>query len=383
MPRLLVCLLFIVSWAHAHVNAVYLSWYDDPTTTMTVQWLTPVETDCDVLHVELPDGSWATAKGSHRILGDSSIWVHHLTLEHLLPDTTYRFRLGAEEKTYSFRTAPFSLDMPLRFVIGGDVYQSPKLFRKMSETVAQQDPLFAVLGGDLAYAIGPSLKFRSKEVDRWCDFLAEWQEFMVGENGRLIPLIAVSGNHDLTPDHYELFFELFAFPKKQLYRALDFGHYLSLILLDTGHFQPVQGRQTLWLSEALKERAHVPFLWAVYHEGAYPSFYAYQSETAKKVRTHWCPLFDAHSVNAVFENHSHALKQTYPLKGGQVDPSGTVYFGDGAWGVSPRSTHDGWYLKLRDRKNHVYLIEMSANSASINALGLTGDTLTKTTILSR
>jgi len=33
------------------------------------------------------------------------------------------------------------------------------------------------------------------------------------------------------------------------------------------------------------------------------------------------------------ENHVHSFKRTHPLKGGQVDPEGITYIGDGSWSV--------------------------------------------------
>ncbi len=386
MVRLAISLLcwLIAACAHANVSALYLSWYDDPTTTMTVQWHAEPDTETDALHLQKPDGSWQTSHATHRPLGDQYLLVHTLSLTNLQPDTLYHFRLADEETTYAFRTAPQELTEPLRFLIGGDLYGSPKLFRKMSQTAAKLEPLFAVLGGDLAYALNPlPLQLRSNPLKKWRQFLAEWQELMVGAGGRLIPFLVVPGNHDIAPDDYALFFDLFAFPAKQLYRTVDFGTYLSLVLLDTGHFHPVQGRQTLWLDQALANRDHVPFVWAIYHVGAYPSFYSDQDSLAKKVRTHWCPLFDQHTLQAAFEHHSHTFKETYPLKGGKVDPAGTLYFGDGAWGVTPRIAQNRWYLKVTDRKNHVYCVEMDRKSASIKAVGITGDVFEETAIQAR
>ena len=166
---------------------------------------------------------------------------------------------------------------------------------------------------------------------------------MTTKEGRLIPFLIVPGNHDILPDHYELFFTLFAFPQKQLYRSMQFGNYLTLFLLDTGHFQPVEGRQTVFLKKALAAAANIPYKFAVYHEAAYPSYYPYNGITPKKIRTHWVPLFEEYHLTAAFENHNHAYKRTYPIKANQIDPDGVTYFGDGSWGVTPRGPSDQWY----------------------------------------
>ena len=51
---------------------------------------------------------------------------------------------------------------------------------------------------------------------------------------------------------------------------------------------------------------------------------------------YWLPLFDRYNVVGAFENHVHQFKRTYPLKNGEVvnDTEGTIYFGDGAWGIN-------------------------------------------------
>jgi hypothetical protein len=251
----------------------------------------------------------------------------------------------------------------------------------MNETILKYDPLFAVLGGDIAYAIhtGP-FHFKNTPLRRWLDFLKEWKEQMRNPDNRLIPFVIVAGNHDIAPDDYELFFKLFAFPKKQLYRTLDFSHYMSLILLDTGHFEPIENQQTLWLGQSLKSRQEVPFRFAVYHVGAYPSYYSYESVIPKKIRTHWTPLFDRYGISAAFENHSHTFKKTYPLKANQKDPNGIIYFGDGSWGVTTRKPKDMWYLEKKSNRNSVYMVELSPQSASVHAIDLNDEVLDRTKI---
>jgi 3',5'-cyclic AMP phosphodiesterase CpdA len=271
------------------------------------------------------------------------------------------------------------LDKPIRFVVGGDAFQTTKLFHKMNETVAALDPLFCVIGGDIAYALFHPLRLTSS-LGRWREFLEAWTEEMVAPDGRLIPFLLASGNHDIASDNYETFFSLFALPEKRLYRAVDFGSYLSLILLDTAHFQPVEGQQTAWLEKTLAGRKGVPYRFAIYHEAAYPSFYPYNGEIPKKIRKHWCPLFDKYRLPIAFENHNHAFKRTHPIKNNSIDPDGVLYLGDGCWGAKPRQTNDLWYLAKRARKNNVYLIDLTAAAARIQAIDIQGEPLDSVTL---
>jgi hypothetical protein len=374
MWRFLILLPF--SSLFADISALYLSWYGDPTTTMTIQWHTQLEEFGDTILIHTLDDDWEPIEGEHAPL--EQVLVHKVSLENLDPGTEYSFRIGDHPKIYRFRTAPANLDEPLRFVIGGDVYSNTKLFRRMAKTVMENDPHFAVLGGDIAYALTIH-PFRSSALRRWLAFLKDWKETMVTSDGRLIPFLIVPGNHDIATDNYDLFFSLFAFPQKQLYRSVDFGSYLSLLLLDTGHFQPIEGRQTLWLEKTLSSRTSIPYRFAVYHEAAYPSFYPYHGLIPKKIRANWAPLFEKYNLLAAFENHNHSFKRTYPIKANQIDPEGVVYFGDGGWGSPPRKTNDLWYLAKRNRKSSVLMVELSLHQASVQALDLLNHALDQVT----
>jgi hypothetical protein len=358
---------------HAEITALYLSWYEDPTTSMTIQWHTPQDQFGDEIILRTTDGNWEERMGEHAVL--EQVLIHKVSLKGLAPNTEYAFRLGGEAKIYRFRTAPDNLDEPLRFVIGGDVYSSTKLFRRMSQTVLEKDPHFVVLGGDIAYAL-----VRSSPLRRWISFLKDWKDYMISADGKIIPFLIVPGSADISSDNYELFFSLFAFPQKQLYRAVDFGSYLSLILLDTGHFQPIEGRQTLWLDKALSSRATTPYRFAIYHEAAYPSFDPYHGVAAKKIRLHWTPLFEKYHLLAAFEHHNYAFKRTHPIKASQIDPAGVTYLGDGGWSLNPRKPNDLWYLAKSNRKNSVLMVEVSGSEARIQAIDLLGHSLDQVTI---
>ncbi len=362
---------------YADVLALYLSWYSDPTSTMTIQWHTPFGEHEHTIDLQSLEGNWETVDSQHTDVEETVI--HQVSLENLNPNTEYAFRIGNDPKVYRFRTAPANLEEPLRFVIGGDVYSNKKCFKQMSQTVLKHDPHFAVLGGDIAYA-RPYHPFQSSGLRRWTSFLKDWKEIMITPEGRIIPFLIVPGNHDIAPDDYELFFSLFAFPKKQLYRTVDFGSYLTLFLLDTGHFHPIEGQQTLWLEKTLSAHTPVPYTFAVYHEAAYPSFYPYQATTPKKIRKNWVPLFEKYHLLAAFEHHNHAFKRTHPIKDNQIDPEGVVYIGDGAWGVHPRKTNDLWYLAKRGRKNNALIVELTSTEATITALDLLDSPLDEMTL---
>ena len=89
---------------------------------------------------------------------------------------------------------------------------------------------------------------------------------------------------------------------------------------------------------------------------------------AVDVRKHWHPLFDAHNIRVAFEHHDHAYKRTPRIRGGEVDANGTVYFGDGAWGVGTRTVHDPdttWYLERAESVRHAIILTLEPNNRKI------------------
>lgn len=363
-------------------SALYLTWTHDPATTMVIQWHTlPKENRSDIFFQESGLAEWKTQEGSSKRLKRHPISVHTVELTELKPDTEYTFRIGKEKSLYRFRTLPANNDRPLRFVIGGDAYYHLTLFKKMNEQIAKINPDFIVVGGDLSYAENLSglLKGKQWRWKRWETFFKFWKKQMITADGRLIPIIPILGNHDIQskkPDQL-LFYDLFAFPEKNTsYRAIDFGDYFSLIILDTAHHHAIEGKQTAWLQSTLEERASVPLKLAAYHVSAYPSFYSFDNKTPVKIRAHWIPLFEKYNIKAAFEHHNHAFKRTHPLKNNQIDPDGILYLGDGSWGVPSRfplfSTINRWYMAKAEFINACWLVTLQKDKAILQALNNKG-----------
>ncbi|MEO5803667.1 MAG: metallophosphoesterase family protein, partial [Verrucomicrobiota bacterium] len=322
--------------------ALYLQWQRDPMTKMTVHWHTTNQTETSLQFCEAKKNKWRDAKGSSVPMPDtdSGRMIHTVELTGLTPKTDYQFRFGEQSKEYKFRTMPKVLSAPVRFIEGGDVYHQRDWMDNMNALAAKFDPAFIVIGGDLAYANIATNKI--ERVQRWYDFFDSWKNHGVAPDGRLIPLLVTIGNHEVkgfwgkTPESAPGFYALFSMPGKQGYNSLDFGNYLSLVLLDSGHTHPIDGEQTKWLKKTLSERQKVPHLFTFYHVPAYPSARhddeGENSDLTQEVRKYWCPLFEKYGVPISFEHHDHAYKRTHPILANKINPKGIIYLGDGAWG---------------------------------------------------
>lgn len=386
MRSLLFCLLlFTLGWGK-EPEIVYLTYTQDPTTTMTIQWHTPIGSPPELTYRTPQETTWHTATGRSGPLAQSGDLVHTITLTELSPNTLYEFQFSPESIPYRFQTLPATLTKrPLTFITSGDAYMYLSLFRKMNTTIAAKNPDFVIIGGDMAYSIGFKGIFSNFkwQLNRWQTFLKEWTRQAVTSDNRLIPFLPILGNHDLNKSYkYPLgdppyFFQLFAFPEEdEAYRALSFGNYLGLTLLDTGHKSPIAGEQTEWLRKTLKTQVALPYKIAAYHQAAYPSVYKAEKKGPTLIRQHWVPHFEHNHVQVAFEHHNHAFKRTFRIKNNRIDPTGILYLGDGAWGIHPRSPHKlskVWYLEKAEKVNHFWLTTLSEEGMLLQAFDIKGN----------
>ena len=99
---------------------------------------------------------------------------------------------------------------------------------------------------------------------------------------------------------------------------MDFGGYLSVLLLDTDHSGPIDGAQTSWLARTLAERRNGPHVFPSYPVPASPSVRNPEGDTHRRVRQHGVPLFEENGLKLDFEAHDHVYKRTFPIRQGQA-----------------------------------------------------------------
>lgn len=404
-PRFLVSLLLLFAchlpcFGAFDPVAVYLTWQRSPESTMTIHWISTKEVPEDLVEYRQSDDTpWLQVLGSHIPMPTNAPYlIHSIELTNLLPGTTYTFRISSDGVPYKFQTMPATLESNIRFIAGGDMYHDDlNILQQTTQQAAKTNPLFALIGGDIAYASNERFgfipqwmkpwidKLSGQKPDRWLAWLISWKNNAVTPDGRLIPILPVLGNHDTcgrfnqTPAEAPFFYSLFSMPGKQGYNVLDFGNYMTVALLDSGHTHPVAGAQTDWLHETLKQRVNIPHKFALYHVPAYPSVRNANNEHSTQVRKHWVPVFEAHRLTAAFENHDHAYKRTLPIFNNQPAPinEGVIYLGDGAWGVDKvrkiKHAAQKWYLAKHAAIRHFLLIDLSESSRQVRAISTEGE----------
>ena len=332
-------------------DTLFLTWQRDPTTTITIQWIGKTADEPIIRYADRGKDEWKlgpTATATRFPVyqrrwftfptGPTDAFVYRAELTGLTPGTEYEFRIGTRSPVYRFRTMPAKATKAFTFVSGGDCGVNIHALNN-NRIAARQDPMFALVGGDLGYDNGVS-------GDTAVQFIRNYSPTMIDTQGRLIPLVTCVGNHEVIGGYNKTLADATFFTplfgglyKDTSYATLDFGDYLSLVLLDTGHAAKIGGDQTDWLDKALAERQGKPHLIPVNHVPCYPSYRAPEGKagrfgTGEEQRKFWVPLFEKHQVDLVLEHHDHTFKRTHPLRGGSVDEkTGIMYLGDGSWGM--------------------------------------------------
>lgn len=349
---------------------VYLTWQKSPESTMTIHWISREESEDIIQYRRGEEKEWHQAAGSHKPLpeGYHHLFIHTCELTKLHPNSHYLFTVDGQKQEYHFRTLPATLTEPLRFVEGGDMYHgNEEILNETSRQAARQDPHFALVGGDIAYST-EKIGDNPEEMGRWLIFLSAWQKTMVRSDGCLIPLVVTIGNeevkgrYDQPTSQARGFYTLFAFPGPQGYNVLDIGNYMSVVVLDSGHTHSVDGEQSFWLKNTLRERIDIPHKFAIYHVGAYPAFRTPDRPLSAAIRKYWVPLFEKYHIKAAFEHHDHTYKRTHFLRGGESAPDGVLYLGDGGWGATPTrrpvKPEERSYLAHTAQERHFLLVTL-------------------------
>lgn len=374
-------------------TGLLLTWQRDPTTTMTVDWHSKPEHDSGpVLRVRSSGANeWDEVDGRSHPFPGTDRTIHRVELTDLDPGTEYQFELSGDDRRYTFRTMPAELppDDAVVFASGGDTLTDQRYFERMNEAVMQYDLDFVQWGGDLAYAEGDP-----EQVSNWFAWFATIKNTLITDEGRVVPIIATIGNHEIMgkyhyyyqfPEYNQTdetrdflapyFHELLAFPGQPGYNVLDFGDYLSLVLLDSDHATPVEGQQTEWLEEQLAARTDRPYVIPSYHVAAFPSEKEFDARTPRSIREHWLPLFEEYGVDVALEHHNHTYKRTKPISNGEVSEDGVTYLGDGAWGVGAHSgdNRDEWYIETFESVQHGIIGRLTRTEMEFEILSKNGD----------
>lgn len=337
---------------------LYLTVSQDTSSSIIVIYHTTIKFDNAMVKLDIQSreniSDYIISVESHEreILLDNKRYIYYTHLSNLEPNQDYYFVVGnggnavQHSTERKFRTSPRSLvDDDIEFITGGDWGDTENTY-KLAKMATSFDPEFVSIGGDLSYDNGQRTCYR-----RWDHWLFKWEELSLSPSNRTIPLLTAIGNHEaggfeIKRTKEPLYLHYFvhedvganAAPEDQLtYRKHTIGEAL-LLSLDSDVFESPGGAQAKFIEEELAASQQGDFIYrfALYHAPLYPSVRSLNNALSTKLRDHWKPLFDRYKLDIGFENHDHAYKRTKRIGEHGFSSNGTLYIGDGAFGVKAR-----------------------------------------------
>jgi hypothetical protein len=257
---------------------VRLVWTENPQNKATIIWDTESETKSDhALIWEVgaePLKMEATAAKEYTNIdeekkGFMGPWFYrYIQLEGLKPSTKYNVQLhcdGNESRTYYFVTAP-EKDIPFKLLYVGDsrtrVDVAATISKQLGEMAAKDSSIIAAIhGGD--FANKPYLYY-------WKPWLEAW-DLTTYEDGKLLPIIPVVGNHE-NPKKSPLFGKMYGLEPDDLYLySCKLAPNFRIVVLNSEI--PATGKQEQFLNTTLEQyqKENVQWRLAAFHRPVYPA----------------------------------------------------------------------------------------------------------------
>jgi hypothetical protein len=317
-------------------------------------------------------------------------YLYYSSLDNLMPSSTYYLQVGdsMDPTTLSdikkIRTGP-SDNSPFTFAVGGDVGCEFPYPEMTTQEVAKREVLFLALGGDIAYGNGLAGCY-----NRWDNLLWMWEKYLITPSNYTIPFIMSIGNHeagvawgsyDKTTAPYYFNYLPFEAVNGRDPETLDSIHYH--LIGNSTVFYALDSEITLhsedqvtWLSDLMGgDHALLPNKLAIYHVPLYPGSRSITTDPIPNLRTNWMPVFDQYHLKIAFENHDHVFMRSKNLVNGVENVNGTLYIGDGAFGVvgdlaADDSTRD--YLAKAVAIRHFMFVDIKDTEVNITVIGYDG-----------
>ena len=291
----------------------------------------------------------------------------------LAPATTYHYSVSNDGVTWgpdtTFTTGQSDPTAPWTFAVTGDEATNTLTTSPIAQMIANLDPEFTIIAGDLSYASGGVIlpagggTQPSYSPGAWDSYFS-----CISPTAQSIPWLPGVGNHEMEPltdDGYAGFVTRFPQPYdpssgSPVVRSFRWGN-VGFLQLDgndlSAEIAPnngyTGGTQTTWLANELAAYratgSGVDFIVVSFHNCMFCSNQTHGSDSG--IRNVWQPIFDQYNVDVVFNGHVHAYERAHPIKGTTLTPApsgstiepssaGTTYICAGGGG---QSLYTSWY----------------------------------------
>ncbi|MHA1265342.1 MAG: purple acid phosphatase family protein [Candidatus Helarchaeota archaeon] len=321
--------------------APYLSWTDDPATTITISFKTPVNVSTTIEY------------GTSRIYTNSTTTAntqwHSVTLTNLQPSTTYFYRIYSSDYNYSFMnvdyyftTAPNDTT-PFRFVVYGDNRPDPFgkcVHEQVLSAIQNVHPDFILNIGDIVSDASGNANGQWDRFFYELRYVAPYTPYMIS-----------MGNHEFYEgsgyiDYGAYYRQAFHFPGNEVFYSFNYSnaHFICLNLSTDEHrVLPGSPEYNFLLNDLsiANSSPTIDWIFVFFHVPLYSSGGHGCSETLIHDLS---SIFSQSGVDMVFQGHDHHYERMlignityYVLGGGGAELD--LFLGTNPWTQHLELTH--------------------------------------------
>jgi acid phosphatase type 7 len=315
--------------APGHASQIHLSWTEDPSTSFTVLWHTPLgNKPAFVDYREQGVETWLSLPAQTKP-SPSAGKLHQATVGGLSPNTAYEYRVSGDQgalpevsEIYAMRTAAAKgpADFCFAFLcdmgIAGRSDGNSTGTRQVIDELFSDRPLFILGGGDYAYANRDDRYHTVGEaIDAW---FSQMQPLLAR-----YPFMAQYGNHEVhIRERFRDWSPRFAHPE-----GFDQGKNYSFDVGDV-HFAalfvpgpPPATEQILWLDNDLSQARKHGMRWLIVYQHEPIYAHGHSHPARPEVRRMLAPVFEKHRVDLHLSGHDQNYERSYPLVGAPDHPT--------------------------------------------------------------
>ncbi|HMP75990.1 MAG TPA: metallophosphoesterase family protein [Kiritimatiellia bacterium] len=351
----------------------YMSWSEDPRTTVNLSW----ERDAPgrgTVHYGLTTNLGTTVHNGDCVLR------HVFTLRDLAPGTRYHYQAASDDgfssPISSFKTAPVGTTGSYRVAVFADTQQpvlngsAPWIFdpatnhSKVIALVTNRAPDFYIVVGDLVW-----------DNDWWL-----WEDWFEREKELLAraPIMPVMGNHEwfTYPHDGSHFFGLFTVPPAPgngRYYDYTYGH--SHFIALNSEDDPAGQRDFLARSlQAAANNTNIFWTFVYWHRTVYT--WTDKHSRYQPAYSNFVPLISMYGADIVFSGHNHLYERSGPHRG-------AYYITTGGGGGNPTSPKDVPVGVVSSTAYHFVELDFNGSILELEALRWDGALMDSLTLTNR
>ncbi|MHA1819242.1 MAG: fibronectin type III domain-containing protein [Promethearchaeota archaeon] len=345
------------------VRGPYLSWTEDPKTSMTITFELKTKGDYQVRYADSLDkleNDPTTASFIRSAMRSYDNYYHYVVyIKNLNPGTRYYYTIpGLQDNAVSFRTAPaksLNTTAKYKFILYGDSRETSRLNNQHYQIIKQISRKFNI--SDIAFVINTGdLALRHDDIAGW-----NFHFDAIRNLANQVPYFVASGNHewDTSQPWYDTAhqpaIDIEEYPFKndsandvytlnETSYAFGYGD-AYFIFIGYPHLGSNESIYRNWLNEQLKiGNSSYEFTFVSFHRPPFDNREDIGDENTVKINPLEVQMLHLGGVDAVFNGHNHVLAvQNITYSGDPISGRNVTYIISGAGGASLRKPmYDVW-----------------------------------------